>query len=84
MNRSVARHFSSLLLLFAAFAAGNALAQKSGVTPLIWEVRSEANAVYLLGSIHLGRSDMYPMGPVVEKAYQASKIVVLEADPTDQ
>ena len=84
MLRSVARHFSSLLLLFAAFAAGNALAQKSGVTPLIWEVRSEANAVYLLGSIHLGRSDMYPMGPVVEKAYQASKIVVLEADPTDQ
>jgi len=84
MHRSVARHLSSLLLLFAAFAAGNALAQKSGVTPLIWEVRSEANAVYLLGSIHLGRSDMYPMGPVVEKAYQASKIVVLEADPTDQ
>jgi len=84
MHRSVARHFSSLLLLFAAFAAGNALAQKSAVTPLIWEVRSEANAVYLLGSIHLGRSDMYPMGPVVEKAYQASKIVVLEADPTDQ
>ncbi len=84
MHRPVARHFSSLLLLFAAFAAGNALAQKAGVTPLIWEVRSEANAVYLLGSIHLGRSDMYPMGPVVEKAYQASKIVVLEADPTDQ
>ena len=84
MHRSVARHFSSLLLLFAAFAAGNALAQKSGVTPLIWEVRSEANAVYLLGSIHLGRRDMYPMGPVVEKSYQASKIVVLEADPTDQ
>ena len=84
MNRSVARHFSILLLLFAAFTAGNALAQKSGVTPLIWEVRSEANTVYLLGSIHLGRSDMYPMGPVVEKAYQASKIVVLEADPTDQ
>jgi len=84
MHRSVARHLSSLLLFFAAFAAGNALAQKSGVTPLIWEVRSQANAVYLLGSIHLGRSDMYPMGPVVEKAYQASKIVVLEADPTDQ
>jgi len=84
MHRSIARHLSSLLLFFAAFAAGNALAQKSGVTPLIWEVRSEANAVYLLGSIHLGRGDMYPMGPVVEKAYQTSKIVVLEADPTDQ
>ena len=84
MYRSIARHLSSLLLFFVVFAAGNALAQTSGVTPLIWEVRSDSNAVYLLGSIHLGRRDMYPMGPVVEKAYQASKIVVLEADPTDQ
>jgi hypothetical protein len=85
MRRSIARHLSRLLLLAAAMAAGNVLAQTSGVTtPLIWEVRSAGNAVYLLGSIHLGRSDMYPMGPVVEKAYQASKIVALEADPTDQ
>jgi len=84
MHRSITRHLSRLLLLVAALAAGNVLAQKTGATPLIWEVRSAGNAVYLLGSIHLGRSDMYPMGPVVEKAYQASKIVALEADPTDQ
>jgi uncharacterized protein YbaP (TraB family) len=84
MHRSIVRPLSCLLLLVATLAAGNVLAQKSGVTPLIWEVRSAGNAVYLLGSIHLGRSDMYPMGPVVEKAYQASKIVALEADPTDQ
>ena len=84
MRRPIARHLSRLLLIVATLAAGNVLAQKSGVTPLIWEVRSAGNAVYLLGSIHLGRSDMYPMGPVVEKAYQASKVVALEADPTDQ
>ncbi len=84
MRRSIARHLYGLLLLVAALAAGNVLAQQTGATPQIWEVRSAGNAVYLLGSIHLGRSDMYPMGPVVEKAYQASKIVALEADPTDQ
>ena len=84
MHRSIAWHLPRLLLLAAALAAGNVLAQQTGATPLIWEVRSAGNAVYLLGSIHLGRSDMYPMGPAVEKAYQASKIVALEADPTDQ
>ena len=84
MHRSIARNLSRLLLLVATLAAGNVLAQKTGATPLIWEVRSAGNAVYLLGSIHLGRSDMYPMGPAVEKAYRASKIVALEADPTDQ
>jgi uncharacterized protein len=84
MRRSIARHLSRLLLIAATLATGNVLAQNSTVTPLIWEVRSEGNVVYLLGSIHLGRSDMYPVGPVVEKAYRASKVVALEADPTDQ
>ena len=84
MRRSIARHLYHRLLLVAALAAGSVLAQQTGATPQIWEVRSAGNAVYLLGSIHLGRSDMYPMGPVVERAYQASKIVALEADPTDQ
>ena len=84
MRLSITQFLCRLLLIAAALATGNVLAQNTGVTPLIWEVRSAGNAVYLLGSIHLGRSDMYPMGPVVEKAYQASKVVALEADPTDQ
>ena len=84
MHRLINRYLCRLLLLVTALAAGNVLAQKTGAAPLIWEVRSAGNAVFLLGSIHLGRSDMYPMGPAVEKAYQASKIVALEADPTNQ
>jgi uncharacterized protein YbaP (TraB family) len=84
MRLSIAQYLCRLSLIAATLATGIVLAQNSGVTPLIWEVRSAGNAVYLLGSIHLGRSDMYPMGPVVEKAYQASKVVALEADPTDQ
>ncbi|MGQ0579600.1 MAG: TraB/GumN family protein [Betaproteobacteria bacterium] len=83
MHRSATRYLRRLLLIVAALAAGNVLAQQTGATPLVWEVRSASNAVYLLGSIHLGRSDMYPLGPVVEKAYQAAKVVALEADPTD-
>jgi uncharacterized protein YbaP (TraB family) len=84
MHRSIVPTLSRLLLIVATLATGNVLAQNSGVTPPIWEVRSGGNAVYLLGSIHLGRSDMYPVGPVAEKAYRASKVVALEADPTDQ
>ena len=84
MHRSTVPTLSRLLLIVATLATGNVLAQNSGVTPPIWEVRSGGNAVYLLGSIHLGRSDMYPVGQVAEKAYRASKVVALEADPTDQ
>ena len=84
MQRRNARHFFRLLLIAVVLATGSVLAQNAGVTPPIWEVRSGGNVVYLLGSIHLGRSDMYPVGAVVETAYKASKVVALEADPTDQ
>lgn len=62
---------------------GLAFAQ-TGSTPLIWEVRSQTNTVYLFGTIHVGARKMYPLGPVVEQAYAASRVLALEADPTDQ
>ena len=62
---------------------GLACAQ-SGSTPLIWEVRSPTNTVYLFGTIHVGARKMYPLSPAVEQAYAASHVLALEADPTDQ
>ena len=55
-----------------------------GSTPLIYEVRSETNTVYLFGTIHVGTRSMYPLGSKVEEAFANSRILALEADPTDQ
>jgi uncharacterized protein YbaP (TraB family) len=55
-----------------------------GSTPLIYEVRSQTNTVYLFGTIHVGTRGMYPLGANVEEAFARSKILALEADPTDQ
>jgi uncharacterized protein YbaP (TraB family) len=68
------------LLLFAA-ATSSALAQS---TPLLWEVRSATNVAYVLGTVHVGREDMYPLGAAVEQAYRESRTVALELDPLDQ
>jgi len=83
--RSLLRRIPSLLLA-AAFVALQAFAAQaqSGSTPPIWEARSATNTVYLFGTIHVGARKMYPLSPAVERAYAASRIVVLEADPTDQ
>jgi uncharacterized protein YbaP (TraB family) len=62
---------------------GLAFAQ-TGSTPLIWEVRSHTNTVYLFGTIHVGARKMYPLSPAVEQAYAASRVLALEADLTDQ
>jgi len=56
---------------------------QNGSTPLIWEVRSPSNTVYLFGTVHVGARKLYPLSPAVERAYSASRVLALEADPTD-
>lgn len=46
----------------------------------LWQVDSPTARVYVLGSIHLLRQDIYPLAPVIEEAFTASDVLVLEAD----
>jgi len=57
---------------------------QNGSTPLIWEARSPSNTVYLFGTVHVGARKLYPLSPAVEHAYSTSRVLALEADPTDQ
>jgi uncharacterized protein YbaP (TraB family) len=40
--------------------------------------------VYLLGTVHVGSRQMYPLSPQVEEAFARSRVLALEADPEDQ
>lgn len=45
----------------------------------IWEVKDDNNnKIYLLGSIHLARADLYPLSPVIMKAYDESSAIAVE------
>lgn len=46
----------------------------------LWRVRSQSNTIYLQGSIHLLKSDNYPLDPSIEEALKDSQVLVLEAD----
>ena len=48
---------------------------------LLWRVNAPGGTtpVYLLGSVHVGVPDMYPLGEKIERAYAASDKVVLES-----
>ncbi len=74
---------SRVFLLVAALFSAASLAQQTTATLPLWEVRSDTNTIYLFGTIHVGRSDFYPLPREVERAYSASKALVLELDPTD-
>jgi uncharacterized protein YbaP (TraB family) len=57
---------------------------QSAYTPPLWEVQSGQNRIYLFGTIHVGRADLYPLPPAVEAAFSDSEILALEVDPDDQ
>jgi uncharacterized protein len=71
----------------AAPAAGPATASSAASTPravprpLLWKVSDADNAVYLLGSFHLLKSDDYPLSPDIDAAFAAADTVVFEVTP---
>ena len=65
---------------------GEAVQKKSATGCLLWKVKSDTSTVYLLGSVHVAKKEMYPLHPAIEKAFSDSSAVVVEADvkPEDQ
>ena len=57
---------------------------QSAYSPPFWEVRSGNNTVYLLGTIHVGKSNFYPLPSAVESAFGDSDVLALEVDPGNQ
>jgi uncharacterized protein YbaP (TraB family) len=46
----------------------------------LWEVAGSSNKVFLLGSLHLLKSDAYPLAKEINNAYNLSAKVVFETD----
>ena len=62
------------LMLYAESACGEA-------TPLLYQVTDqEGHILYLLGTIHVGEEDMYPLSKAVQEAYQDADILAVEMD----
>ncbi|MBN2795560.1 MAG: TraB/GumN family protein [Clostridia bacterium] len=45
-----------------------------------WEISDDDNTVYLYGSIHMAKEDLYPLSDDVMSAYDSSDYLVVEAD----
>lgn len=69
-----------LLLLGQASAVPAALAQGRH---LLWEVSSGSQRGWLLGSIHFGRPQMYPLPGIMREAFAGSDALVVEVNVLD-
>jgi hypothetical protein len=48
--------------------------------PLLWKVTTASGNAYLLGSIHFGKQDMYPLHPMIDQAFRVADALVVEAN----
>jgi uncharacterized protein len=77
------RHIHAVLLVLLAFVGAAQAQQTAPAQPkprrfLMWKAASPTTTVYLVGSIHLGDSSMYPLPKEVESAFAAAKVLAVE------
>ena len=70
----------SMMLLLPALLPRWLMAQDDN--PPLWQVSSAGQQGHLLGSIHFGSHELYPLPAVVEDAYAQSDMLVVELDLT--
>jgi uncharacterized protein len=49
----------------------------------MWSVQSKRSTVYVLGSIHLLKQDIYPLSRTIENAFEKSDVLAVEANIND-
>ena len=77
------RHIHAFLIVLLMFAAAAQAQQAAPAQPkprrfLMWKAASPTATIYLVGSIHLGDSSMYPLPKEVESAFAAAKVLAVE------
>ena len=68
--------YSYLFSLFLIFTLS--LEAKS----LLYKMSSNDSTIYILGSIHLAKPELYPLDKEITKAYKESEVLVVELDPS--
>lgn len=69
-----------LLLCLAPLARAAEPAVEAAQKLFCWKVTGPEGVVYLLGTIHVGRADFYPLAPVIETSFRQADTLVTETD----
>ena len=70
--------FSIIVILSTSILIPNPRSQSR--KNFLWKVQSKTNTVYMMGSIHFLKKEMYPLNERIEKAFDQSDVLVVEAN----
>jgi len=71
---------SAVLAQVSAPAAASIVSTNKAAKHCLWEVKGKSNSVFLLGSMHMMKENMYPLADELEAAYKKSSVLVFETD----
>ncbi len=54
---------------------------KAGGKSFLWKIQSKEGIAYLFGSIHVAKSEFYPLAPKIEQSFDKARVLAVEADP---
>jgi len=75
------KRWASLRALLLLALACTALSTHAKL--FLWEAERDGQRVWLLGSIHVGKADFYPLATPIENAYKEADTLAVEADISD-
>lgn len=83
MKKITALAVALLLPMMMGLGHGEAALAEDGqkAAPLLYQVTDgEGHTLYLLGTIHIGNAEMYPLSDAVENAYRDADVLAVEVD----
>jgi len=78
LNKACSTEQAVIFTTKAVQAAYDAL--EAGGKGVFWKVQKGGNTVYLLGSIHIGSTELYPLDDVLTDAFNEADALLVEAD----
>jgi len=73
-----------ILLLILGTSCSTSPEEEDLQKSFLWEAKSDGTTVYILGSVHLAKAELYPLDDTIEDAYAQSQILVVEINMNDE
>lgn len=78
---------NSLLIFVFIFLFNSFISVQNAISNtkknFLWKVQSKTNTLYILGSIHSLKKEMYPLNKKIEDSFDKSDVLVVEANIND-
>lgn len=82
VSKTILKSVVVFALIFG-FAVSHAFTEEASVDTaksFLWRVKSSTSTVYLFGSIHFGKKELYPLNSTIEEAFEKSSTLVVEVN----